>query len=358
MAASSSSSSPQHQHPISDPLSVDVTFIPGKGRCLVSKKAYSPGDVLFSEEALVFASDSHYNRVLRNPLVKKALPKSFFSNFDDIIEQLEDLSRVQAPDTAQNLMQLLALYISGTPTEFHPVRRRLLEELTAANLEECVACIKLFRKANSKIIPKTLPTELVGKLLGVLNTNQHELEDIGGSGLFVFAAIMEHDCWPNCSFSTSGTTLRVSAVRSIAVGEALSIDYSNMYYSPTAERQEYLEKVYNFKCTCALCLGPDRKRAFSCPHCFTYEAFPNYSSTSQAKTVVTKPGSTTGGLSARTVKDSQSFFLPKTSDASPTKLSDWTACQLCGQVPTVEHVVKVSYLQSIVYYGIVYYGIE
>jgi hypothetical protein len=60
-----------------------------------------------------------------------------------------------------------------------------LDSLTAANLEECVADISLFRKAYPKVIPKSVSNDIAGRLLGLLNTNQLELEQLGGSGLFV-----------------------------------------------------------------------------------------------------------------------------------------------------------------------------
>lgn len=38
---------------------------------------------------------------------------------------------------------------------------------------------------------------------GVLRNNQMELDQYGGSALFPAAAIVEHNCNPNCSFSTA-----------------------------------------------------------------------------------------------------------------------------------------------------------
>lgn len=42
---------------------------------------------------------------------------------------------------------------------------------------------------------------LAARLLGALNTNSHELEEMGpGSGLFLLASLCEHSCLPNCAF--------------------------------------------------------------------------------------------------------------------------------------------------------------
>ncbi|KAH7460296.1 uncharacterized protein KRP23_14664 [Phytophthora ramorum] len=50
-------------------------------------------------------------------------------------------------------------------------------------------------------------------LIGVLSTNSHELGNRGGSGLFLSACRMEHNCLPNCSFTTFDSTLWMTAIR-------------------------------------------------------------------------------------------------------------------------------------------------
>jgi hypothetical protein len=52
-----------------------------------------------------------------------------------------------------------------------------------------------------------------GRLLGVLNNNQMELESLGGSGLFPATAVVEHSCAPTCSFTTAGARLYLACVR-------------------------------------------------------------------------------------------------------------------------------------------------
>jgi hypothetical protein len=60
------------------------------------------------------------------------------------------------------------------------------------------------------------------------------------------------------------------------IGDHLSIDYANHFYHPLRLRQSYLQRVYNFTCSCPLCAFPppssdqsflrDPFRTFSCPH--------------------------------------------------------------------------------------------
>lgn len=55
---------------------------------------------------------------------------------------------------------------------------------------------------------------VAGHMLSVLNTNSHELEELGGSGLFPLACLMEHSCSPNCAFSESSAIINtLSAAR-------------------------------------------------------------------------------------------------------------------------------------------------
>jgi hypothetical protein len=56
-----------------------------------------------------------------------------------------------------------------------------------------------------QILPGKVSDQDAATILGVLNTNSHELGEWGGSGLYMKALLMEHDCRPNCSFTTHGS---------------------------------------------------------------------------------------------------------------------------------------------------------
>lgn len=240
------------------------------------------GDVLFHEEALVWASfdeDAKLDKKVRK-LFEKAYPKAVLKNVNDLLEELSSLESVKSLDNARNLLLLIAISALRNKNELSPIsdymdvdshqlaiKLHYLDLLTASNLEKCVADMSLFREAYPKVIPKSVSNNDAGKLLGIINTNQLELEQLGGSGLFVGTAITEHSCLPNCSFTTHGSTLYMTAIKEIAIGERISIDYGNNFYHPTADRVESLEESYGFVCKCSLCLGPDFKRAFTCNKC-------------------------------------------------------------------------------------------
>lgn len=201
-----------------------------------------------------------------SPLICPVPP---LSQLPSIVKALVKLKKCQSKDTARCLLQLIAL-TSTAQMETDTValaKLEMLSQLSAANLVECNRDIKSFRKKHPKWIPKCLSDAQVAKLLGVLNTNQIELEEFGGSGLFVLAAISEHSCRPNCSFTTSGSTIFVTATTDIPSGTRLSLDYSNNFYHPTAERIASLQKTYGFRCNCDMCIGPDIRRSFRCTAC-------------------------------------------------------------------------------------------
>ena len=228
------------------------------GRCLESQKSFEVGTLLWKEKALVSST--------------------FDEDEDDgmemdeeeggLAEAMEGLSRVQSLDTARNLLKLVKLSKDtcgpsalGSPTN---PSRRLFAGLQATNLAECVQNISDFRATTGGADHFGLPDAEVGWLLGVLNSNQVELE-VGGSGLFTFTAIIEHSCAPNCSFTTAADELYMCAIRPISPGDRLSIDYCNGFYRCASDRQTDLKETYAFDCSCHTCSGgPDRTRAFWC----------------------------------------------------------------------------------------------
>jgi len=246
-----------------------------KGRCLQNLQPRVAGEVLFTEDALVwssFAEDSgpHVNK----DLLHRAFGPKNFKQLDTLHEELSELDQIASLDNARNFLQLVSILFlqselaTGGDAELL-AKLSLLSALDASpsHRQKCIEDIRCFRHAYPKVLPSSLSDEQAGHILGVLLTNQLELESFGGSGLFVGTAIMEHSCDFNCSYTTRGNRVFMTATRDIAPGERLSIDYGNFFYQPTSERQQSLYDSYGFVCSCRLCLGPDRKRAFWCQTC-------------------------------------------------------------------------------------------
>ena len=242
-----------------------------KGRCLQTTRALVPGELVYQEEALVWAEfvEECETRV-NEGLLLRAYGKKVMSTIDELEEELAAFESVQSLDTARSFFQLLAMVVLKDELQDKDEqlgrRIRLALELTGgAKVRECTETCRSFRELHRNVIPKAISTEECGLLLARLNTNQVELEELGGSGLFPNTAILEHNCNFNCSFTTNGSTLFLTATRHIPANSRLSLDYLNGFYMPTPQRREELLSSYGFHCNCELCEAPDCKRVFILP---------------------------------------------------------------------------------------------
>eukprot|EP00961_Rhodomonas_salina_P120965 1628151-Rhodomonas_salina.2 len=73
-----------------------------------------------------------------------------------------------------------------------------------------------------------------------------------GMGLYPVAALLNHDCAPNCVPTMHGTTLHVRASRDIRAGEELRVSYVDEAEERQARRAQLLER-YLFNCSCNRC---------------------------------------------------------------------------------------------------------
>lgn len=246
---------------------------PIKGRCFVATCPYRVGDVLFTEEAFVYASFNEGARLSPQAVQQyRAVYKpAVLKDMDDLLEELTHLDSVQSLDTARCFLQLVAIaqlrFLNLVSDHCTQSQLWYLDQLTGHSIDQCTEDVRQFRVSYPTVIPKNLSDGECGRLLALLSTNQVELEEFGGSGLFLGTSIFQHDCYPNCSFSTDSSTLTMTAIREISAGDAVSLDYGNNFYRPTHERVEALEDTYGFVCQCTVCVGPDRTRSFVCGSC-------------------------------------------------------------------------------------------
>ncbi|KAI9911303.1 hypothetical protein PsorP6_009600 [Peronosclerospora sorghi] len=264
---------------------VRVAQDPVKGNVVVSERAFKPGQVIFSEEAFVAASWStevcggceelrslvvstgsdesvHGCYCERTGAPKAMYPSRLQDNVDRrhvVVSIMKTIDGIDEVDRARCILKCLALY------ERDANALADVMGLTCTNKQRACDAAAQLRRQVPDVFPAGFSDDEMATLIGVLNTNSHELENLGGSGLFLSACRLEHSCIPNCSFTTFGSTLWVTAIRPVAPGTALSIDYGNFFYRPTPERQEALLESYGFVCTCESCVSmPDPTRAACC----------------------------------------------------------------------------------------------
>ncbi|OWZ03704.1 hypothetical protein PHMEG_00024518 [Phytophthora megakarya] len=275
--------------PTFDVCGVRVTQDPVKGKVVFSERAFQPGQVIFSEQAFVAApwntdlcggceelrsaatiasNNTSMDSSYRCYCERTGSPKIMYSpRLQDnvgrrnvVVSIMKTIDGIEEVDRARCILKCLAMYEGDA----HALDEVL--GLTCAGQKRATNAAVQLRRQLPDIFPAGFTDQHMATLVGVLNTNSHELENLGGSGLFLSACRMEHNCLPNCSFTTFDSTLWMTAIRPIASGDTLSIDYGNFFYRPTPERQESLLESYGFVCTCEACVSrPDPTRAVCCP---------------------------------------------------------------------------------------------
>ena len=264
------------------------------GRILISNRKKDVGEIIFQEKAFVCSNEEDDEIDIEfESIINAAFAKPVIKNLNNIIDSLSELDRIQSFDTAKNFIILLAIFIlrkkdpSGQLllnkcSQWNINQRDILQkinlfdQLTAHKLNECIEDAATIQTNFPQLIPFKLlniTIEEVGRLIGVLNTNQLET-GADGSGLFVGTAILQHDCQPNASFNINDNILYLVAIRPISIGECLSIDYGNNFYHCTENRVKELYNTYGFICQCNMCIGHDIKRGFKCTQCQNGVIFP------------------------------------------------------------------------------------
>jgi hypothetical protein len=80
-----------------------------------------------------------------------------------------------------------------------------------------------------------------------------EQRDIGGGAVFYAPSFINHSCVPNSTYFTIGDMMFVRANREIEEGEEISIHYLYVDQLDEKERNETLNRVWEFTCQCDLC---------------------------------------------------------------------------------------------------------
>lgn len=271
--------------PAFDACGARVASDAAKGRVVFSERAFRAGDVIFQERAFVFAPWStelcggceeprsssaagaracHCERTGKPRDMYAPRLQQNIGRRNVVVGIMASIDGIDEVDRARCVLKCLAK-LEMDPRALDHV---LSLACSPSGYERAVQAVQQLRRQAPEVFPDAVlgfPDDHVAKLLGVLNTNSHELENLGGSGLFLSACRMEHSCAPNCSFTTLGDTLWMTAIRDVAPGDALSIDYGNFFYRPTPERRESLRESYGFDCLCSACVAqPDVCRAFRC----------------------------------------------------------------------------------------------
>ena len=95
------------------------------------------------------------------------------------------------------------------------------------------------------------------QIVNIINANVHNLSLIQtdfGMGLYPYASLFNHSCYPNCVFiNTNNCLLSCVTLRDINKGEELYVNYIDLY-DISAIRQKILKQEKSFLCQCNRCL--------------------------------------------------------------------------------------------------------
>ncbi|KAI9913402.1 hypothetical protein PsorP6_005207 [Peronosclerospora sorghi] len=108
-----------------------------------------------------------------------------------VVSIMKNIEGIDEVDRARCIFKCLALYERDANVLADVMG------LTFTNKQRaCNAALQL-RHQSPNVFPAGFSDDHMATLIGVLNTNSHELENLGGSGLFLSACRLEHSCMPN-----------------------------------------------------------------------------------------------------------------------------------------------------------------
>ncbi|XP_043704590.1 histone-lysine N-methyltransferase ASHR1 isoform X4 [Telopea speciosissima] len=203
-----------------------VSTHPEKGRCLVSIRDFSPGDVIISQEP--------YASVPNNSSVDVKCDGCFTSS------NLKKCSACQAVWYCGSMCQKLEW-------KLHRLECQALAGLSKNRRKSVTPSIRLMMRLYLK---RKLQSEQ-------LACNAHTICDSElrplGTGLYPVVSIINHSCLPNSVLVFEGNEAVVRAMEPIPKGTEVLISYIETAGS-TATRLKALKEQYLFTCTCSRCM--------------------------------------------------------------------------------------------------------
>ncbi|CAK4254006.1 unnamed protein product [Aphanomyces euteiches] len=189
-------------------------------------------------------------------------------NFDALMETCEPVEALVAVDARKNLFKLF--HLIEQPDHAGLLNQLLAVEIVQNNVASHLEAAKVLREAHSGVIPAALSDDQVAQLIGAIHKDSTPLDDLDGSGLFLYVPKLKHSCTPNATYTDAGASVWVTAIQPIAAGEDITVDFFDTHFMPAAERAIVLAEE-GYECSCGVCNGtaPDLTRSFKCKACPT-----------------------------------------------------------------------------------------
>ncbi|KAH9135237.1 hypothetical protein AeRB84_019269, partial [Aphanomyces euteiches] len=124
--------------------------------------------------------------------------------FDALMSYCEGHPVLSMVDIRKNLFKLLRLYELDATS----LTLLLTLEINKEEASEYLEAATGLRREHPSIIPPGLSDDDVAHLIGLLNNKYcHALEEIQGSGVFIYMSLLAHSCLPNCNLTVTGNTM-------------------------------------------------------------------------------------------------------------------------------------------------------
>ena len=134
-------------------------------------------------------------------------------------------------------------------------------EMEMGKLRSAVAmCAQRIMKIDGEVMKDEADIGLFHVMFHKLRINDFSIRDAMdekfGAGLFIEASVFNHSCRPNAARVFDGKHMQVRAMRRIAVGEEITLQYGSILY-PKDHRQKHLKEGFHFVCNCMRCQEDD-----------------------------------------------------------------------------------------------------
>ncbi|XP_043704589.1 histone-lysine N-methyltransferase ASHR1 isoform X3 [Telopea speciosissima] len=216
-----------------------VSTHPEKGRCLVSIRDFSPGDVIISQEP--------YASVPNNSSVDVKCDGCFTSS------NLKKCSACQAVWYCGSMCQV----IPKTATDNYNLVEALVSHMPDIDENQLVLYAQMANLVNLILQWPDINIKEIAENFSKLACNAHTICDSElrplGTGLYPVVSIINHSCLPNSVLVFEGNEAVVRAMEPIPKGTEVLISYIETAGS-TATRLKALKEQYLFTCTCSRCM--------------------------------------------------------------------------------------------------------
>ncbi|XP_042508779.1 histone-lysine N-methyltransferase ASHR1 isoform X2 [Macadamia integrifolia] len=216
-----------------------VTTHPEKGRCLVSTRDFTPGDVIISQEP--------YVSVPNNSLVDVKCDGCFTSS------NLKKCSACQAVWYCGSMCQV----IPKTAADNYNLVKALVSHISNIDENQLVLYAQMANLVNLILQWPDINIKEIAENFSRLSCNAHTICDSElrplGTGLYPVVSIINHSCLPNSVLVFEGKEAVVRALEPIPKGTEVMISYIETAGS-TETRLKALKEQYLFTCTCSRCM--------------------------------------------------------------------------------------------------------